>query len=185
MRLDLLFGQDFLEIVVELNGGLQIVAEWLFTMTRAHLPFSSFVIPAAPSCWTMVAKKRGATGEIEKIVAVAAVRFVDGFHLGLEALIRIGIGKIAGNEIDALDEPVPHLEVDGIGGELRDFGGQRLAEGLRGEIATGHADDGEMRGKTFSCARLSRAGSSLRLVRSPVAPKMTMAQAAAGLGASA
>src|SRR5258708_36012094 len=40
-------------------------------------------------------------------------------------------------------------------------------------------------GKTFSCARLSRAGRSLRLVRSPVAPKMTMAQAAAGLGGSA
>src|SRR5258708_35376497 len=40
-------------------------------------------------------------------------------------------------------------------------------------------------GKTFSCARLSRAGSSLRLVRSPVAPKMTMAQAAGALGDSA
>src|SRR5258708_26092664 len=146
---DLLLGQDFLEIVVELNGGLQIMAEWFFNDDAGPLAVFFFRHARRAKLLDDGGEKTRGDGEVKKIVAVAAVGFVDNFHLGLEAPIRIGIGKIAGNEIDALDEPGTHLEVDGIGSELRNFGGQRLAEGLRGEIATGHADDGEMLGQNL------------------------------------
>src|SRR5258708_29636675 len=158
---DLLFGQDFLEIVVELNGGLQIVAEWFFNDDAGPLAVFFFRHARRAKLLDDGGEKTRGDGEVKKIVAVAAVGFVDNFHLGLEALVRIGIGKIARDEIDALDEPGTHLEVDGIGSELRNFGGPRLARGLRGYIANGHADDGEKLGRNIFLAGIGPGGAGL------------------------
>src|ERR1700676_1237383 len=160
---DLLFSENFFEVVVELDSGLQIVVKGFFDDDAGPLAVFFFRHSCRAKLLDDGGEKARGDGEVEEIVAAATVVFVNDVDLNLEALVGVGIGEIAGDEIDALDEPVPHLEIDGIGGELRDFGGQRLAEGLRGEIASSHADDGEMLGQNLFLRKVEQGGGQLAL----------------------
>jgi len=75
------------------------------------------------------------------------------------------------------------LRFEGTGSECGIYGGQRLAEGLRGEIATGPRDGEAV--QHISAAEMSR-GAAAFAGESPVwRRKMTMAQAACGTGSLA
>ena len=141
---NLFFGEDFLEVAIELNGGLQVVAKGLFDDDAG--PFTVFFLGHSGGAKLLDdgGEKAWGDGEVKEIVAAATVSFVNGFELSLEAFVSFGISEVTGYKIDALDKPVPHLQVDRIGGELRHLGGQRLAEGLSSSPAAGNTDDGEV-----------------------------------------
>src|SRR5262249_34857876 len=100
-----------------------IVAEWfldndsrpLAVFFTGHLGGAKLLHDGGEEPWS--------DGEVIKPAATAIMRLFDGLNLRLQTLVGFRTGKIAPDIIDALDEPIPHFQVDGIGGELRHFRG--------------------------------------------------------------
>ena len=114
--------------------------------------------------------------EVEEFVALGAVELVSFVDCLCQAFIGFRVLKVAFDVVDALLEPVPKFQIDLgrsvlgnlFGKELRKLSVVRsLLRSQRWQIVRrgGHRSP-----------RLQSAGISLRLVRSPVAPKITMTQ---------
>src|SRR5580704_3974361 len=99
--------------------------------------------------------------EIEEFVPFRVVPLIYFLDLLRQALVGLGVLKIAPDIIDTLLEPVPVPHVDlGVLGNLL---GQRFAKALRGHVVAGRTDDGELLREEIVVGEIAKRGNEFAL----------------------
>ena len=158
---------------------MQVVAERLLDDDARPVVALFLGQPCLAKLFDDSRKKSRSDGEVEKSAAVRVVLLIDFRDLLPQPLVRIRVLKISFDVVDALGEPGPDRRVDRRGRIFGNFFRERLAESFRVEVVAGETDDGELFGEQIIGGEIAQRGDELALVRSPVAPKMTMTQGAA------
>ena len=147
-------------------------------MTRAQCPSSSLSEAGLAKLLDDRREKSRSDSQIEKFVAVGVVLLVSFGRSVLSGAGRLWSSENRLDVIDAVDEPFPKVLIDGLPARIfGNFFGKHLAERFGGRSRWRQS----RRWRTVWTAGrrwqdCTSAGISLRLVRSPVAPKITMTQ---------
>src|SRR5208282_4288377 len=78
-----------------------------------------------------------------------------------EALVGLGVLKVAADVVGSLGDLVPEFQVDGPGSILGEFVGQHPAKSIGRVVVGGEADDGELIGKKFVLREIAARGDEL------------------------
>ena len=127
-----------------LQAEARSVPERLFDHHALPRPVFLFRQPRGAKLVDDRSKKRGADRQIKENVAVSSLLLVHAGEKFAQILVELRLHEIAGEVVEALDEPVPGGLIDAAGGELVDFLGGALAVDLGGEILARDSDDGEV-----------------------------------------
>ena len=164
---DLLFGEGLLETGIELLGGFEIVAERFFDNDAGPVVVFFGGEPGGAELIDNGREEARRDSEIEELIAEGIVRLVDFLDLLLEALIEVLVGEIALDVLDALAQPLPHFQVDGVRRELRHFLTEIVAKGFRGQVIYGDTDDGKLLGEDFLLGQIEKCGNEFALGEIP------------------
>jgi hypothetical protein len=175
---ELVFGEAFVEGGFEFAGGAVVVAEGFFDDEAAPTAVGAGEGGEAAGDGGVLA---GLRREIEENIAAGLALLGDFGEAGGEGGVVVGGGEVAGDAEEAAGEFVPDGFVEVGVFEVFADGGFHFAEGFVGEGGAGGADDGEALGQAPFDGEAVEEGTSLRLVRSPLAPKMTRAQGGPGV----
>ncbi len=91
-----------------------------------------------------LAEERWRRGQIEERVVLRLVLRVDLFDLRFERRVRLRIGEVAADVVDALLEPLPVVELENFGIELGDVALDFFPEFVVAHRLDRDADDGEV-----------------------------------------
>jgi hypothetical protein len=126
------------------------VAEWFFHDDARPLAVFFFGEANFAELLNDEREKFKGDGEVVEKIALCAMVFIGFGDLAFEALVRLGIFKIALNVVNAFQKPLPQLWIDGVIFEFVDFFVEKRPERIGVHLVEGESDNGELlRKKTF------------------------------------
>src|SRR5215470_3948282 len=158
---NLIFGEDFFDLLVQLFGRLEIVTKRFFKDNPAPVAGLLNSQIGCPELFHDVPKKHRAGRQIEEVVAVSVVLLINFGKLLGKLDVGLLLMEFARDVVQPIQKPVPQIRVNFIGGKFHELFAQRFSELFNTEIITGNSDDGKVRRKHVVGGQIVESGKQL------------------------
>ena len=164
---DLLFGEDLLQFLVELLCGSQVMPERLFHDDARPAVLFFFRQAALAQHFHDGREKTRRNGQVKKSVPKRVVFLVGFRDLLFEALVSLRIKEITFDVVRALDHPVQQFRIDRQRSKLGNIFCQRFPKALRVEVIRRKANDRKLCRQEVFLSQIAKRGDQLAFGQVP------------------